>query len=168
MNKELTNSAQRVQTFLIENGYDCIVKELPDSTRTAEEAAHAIGCHVAQIAKSLVFIDKESGNPILVIASGIHRVDIKKIENSTGIHLIKADGKFVKEKIGFAIGGVPPIGHHEKIMTFLDSTLKDYEWLWAAAGTPYAVFQLSPYQLQKMTDGKFVDLKVEDGKNEFL
>lgn len=161
MNKELTNSAQRVQAFLIENGFSCVVKELPESTRTAEEAANAIGCDVAQIAKSLVFMDKESGNPILVIASGVNRVDIKKIENSTGIHLIKADGKFVKERIGFAIGGVPPAGHHEKIMTFLDPTLKDYEWIWAAAGTPFAVFQLSSNELQKMTDGKFIDLKMD-------
>ncbi len=86
MNKELPNSAQRVQAFLIENGFSCIVKELPESTRTAEEAANAIGCNVAQIAKSLVFIDKETGNPILVIASGFNRVDIKKIENSTGFY----------------------------------------------------------------------------------
>lgn len=165
MKKELSNSSQRVQTFLIEKGHYCIVKELPESTRSAEEAAKAIGCDVAQIAKSLCFIDKESGNPVLVVASGINRVDMKKIEDSTGIHLIKADGKFVKEKLGFAIGGVPPIGHKEKIITFLDPTLKDYEWIWAAAGTPFAVFQLKSNELQKMTDGKFIDLKVDNGKN---
>lgn len=165
MNKELSNSAKRVQMFLIENGYNCIVKELPGSTRTAEEAANAIGCRVAQIAKSLVFIDKESGNPILVIASGANRVDIKKIENSKGIHLIKADGKFVKENLGFAIGGIPPIGHNKKVITFLDPTLQDYEWIWAAAGTPFAVFQLNSGELQKMTDGEFIDLKVDDDKN---
>lgn len=165
MNKELSDSAQKVQTFLIENGYNCIVKELPDSTRSAEEAASAIGCEVAQIAKSLVFIDKVSGDPVLVIASGINRVDTKKIEDSTGIHLIKADGKFVKEKLEFAIGGVPPIGHHKKAVTFLDPTLKDYEWIWAAAGTPFAVFQLRSSELEKMTYGKYIDLKVDDGKN---
>lgn len=165
MNKELSDSAQKVQTFLIENGHSCIVKELPDSTRSAEEAANAIGCEVAQIAKSLVFIDKASEEPVLVIASGINRVDTKKIEDSTGIHLIKADGKFVKEKLGFAIGGVPPIGHHKKVLTFLDPTLKDYEWIWAAAGTPFAVFQLRSSELEKMTHGKYIDLKVDDGKN---
>ncbi|HEV8051186.1 MAG TPA: YbaK/EbsC family protein [Parachlamydiaceae bacterium] len=165
MNKELPNSAQRVQAFLIENGFSCIVKELPESTRTAAEAANAIGCEVAQIAKSLVFIDKESGNPILVVASGVNRVDTKKIEIATGFHLIKADGKFVKEKMGFAIGGVPPIGHNETVMTFLDPTLKDYEQVWAAAGTPFAVFQLRSNELQTMTGGKFIDLKVDDGKN---
>lgn len=162
---ELTGSAKRVQSFLIENGFNCMVKELPDSTRTAEEAALAIGCDVAQIAKSLVFIDKESGNPILVIASGINRVDTKKIETATGLQLLKADGKFVKERIGFAIGGVPPAGHYEKIVTFLDPTLKNYEWIWAAAGTPFAVFQLHSSDIERMTGGKFIDLKVDDGKN---
>lgn len=100
MSKQLTGSAKKVQDFLMGNGFSCTVKELPDSTRTAEEAAKAIGCEVAQIAKSLIFIDKISGNPILVIASGVNQVDIKKIENSTGLQLIKADGKFVKERVG--------------------------------------------------------------------
>lgn len=165
MNKELSNSANRVQMFLNENGYACVVKELPESTRTAEEAAKAIGCEVAQIAKSLVFIDKNSGKPVLVIASGINRVDTKKIESSMGVHLIKADGNFVKEKIGYAIGGVPPVGHNDKVITFLDPSLMDYEWLWAAAGTPFAVFQLKSIELQKMTNGTFVDLKLDDTKN---
>jgi len=165
MSKQLTGSAKKVQDFLMNNGFSCTVKELSDSTRTAEEAAKAIGCEVAQIAKSLIFIDKISGNPILVIASGVNQVDIKKIENSTGLHLIKADGKFVKERVGFAIGGVPPVGHNEKIVTYLDPSLMDYEWIWAAAGTPFAVFRLSSNEIQKMTDGKFIDLKVDNGKN---
>jgi prolyl-tRNA editing enzyme YbaK/EbsC (Cys-tRNA(Pro) deacylase) len=134
------------------------VTELPDTTRTAEEAAKAIGCAVAQIAKSLIFVDKVSGNPILVIASGVNQVDINKIENSTGLQLVKADGKFVKERVGFAIGGVPPVGHNEKISTFLDPTLKKYEFIWAAAGTPFAVFQLNSSEMEKMTGGKFIDL----------
>lgn len=159
MNKELSNSAEKVQDFLIENGFECIVTELPESTRTAQEAAQAIGCGIAQIAKSLVFIDKNSGNPILVIASGMNQVDTTKIENLKGLRLVKADGKFVKERIGFAIGGVPPICHREKIITFLDSTLKNYEWIWAAAGTPNAVFRLHSNEIQKMTGGEFIDLK---------
>lgn len=161
MSNQLTGSAKKVQDFLMVNGFSCNVKVLPDSTRTAEEAAKAIGCEVAQIAKSLIFIDKASGNPILVIASGINQVDIRKIENSTGLNLTKADGKFVKERVGFAIGGVPPVGHNEKIMTILDPTLKNYEWLWAAAGTPFAVFQLNSNEIQRMTDGKFIDLKLD-------
>lgn len=166
MTKELPDSAKRVQDFLVEHGFSCTVKELPESTRTADEAAKAIGCMVAQIAKSLVFIDKESGNPVLVIASGANQVDTKKIENATGFHLVKADGKFIKERVGFAIGGIPPVAHNEKIMTFLDPTLKHYEWIWAAAGTPFAVFQLKSNEIEKMTDGKFIDLRLEDGKNE--
>lgn len=158
MNRELSGSAKKIQNFLIDNGYSCEVKELPDSTRTADEAARAIGCEVAQIAKSLIFIDKASGKPILIIASGANQVDIKKLEQSKGLHLTKADGKFVKERVGFAIGGVPPVGHNEKITTFLDPSLMNYEWIWAAAGTPFAVFRLSSLEIQKMTDGEFVDL----------
>ena len=165
MNEQLTGSAKKVQDFLVDNGFSCTVKELPDSTRTAQEAAKAIGCEIAQIAKSLIFIDKISGNPILVIASGVNQVDIKKIENLTGLYLIKADGKFVKERVGFAIGGVPPVGHNEKIVTYLDPSLMDYEWIWAAAGTPFAVFRLSSNEIQKMTDGKFIELKVDNGEN---
>lgn len=161
MNKELSGNAKKIQNFLIVNGFSCEVKELPDSTRTAEEAARAIGCEVAEIAKSLIFIDKASGNPILIIASGANQVDIKKIEQSKGLHLIKADGKFVKERVGYAIGGVPPVGHNEKLMTFLDLSIKNYEWIWAAAGTPFAVFRLSSHEIQKMTDGEFMDLAVK-------
>lgn len=165
MSKQLTGSAKKVQDFLVDNKFSCTVKELPDSTRTAEEAAKAIGCEVAQIAKSLIFIDKISGNPILIIASGANQVDIKKIENSTGLQLIKAEGKFVKERVGFAIGGVPPVGHSEKIVTYLDPSLMDYEWIWAAAGTPFAVFRLRSNEMQEMTDGKFIELKVDNSKN---
>lgn len=161
MHKELSSSAKKVQGFLIDNGFSCEVKELPDSTRTADEAAKAIGCDVGQIAKSLIFIDKASGNPILVIASGINQVDIMKIGQSKGLQLVKADGKFVKERVGFAIGGVPPVGHNEKIMTFLDPTLLNFEWIWAAAGTPFAVFRLNSHEIQKMTSGEFIEMKLE-------
>jgi prolyl-tRNA editing enzyme YbaK/EbsC (Cys-tRNA(Pro) deacylase) len=153
----LKDSAKRVQNFLIESGFSCTVKELPDSTRTAKEAAQAIGCEVAQIAKSLIFIDQVSENPILVIASGINQVDLKKIGNATGLQLIKADSKYVKERVGFAIGGVPPVAHKEKLTVFLDPSLKNYEWLWAAAGTPFAVFRLNSSEIQRMTGGEFIE-----------
>lgn len=164
MKNVLQNSSIKIQKFLIDNNFNCTVLALPESTRTALEAARAIGCDAGQIAKSLVFIDKSSNEPILIIASGMNQVDIKKIESSTGRFLAKADGKYVKDKLGFAIGGVPPAGHKEKILTFLDPDLKLYEYLWAAAGTPFAVFQLSPVDLQKMTHGEFIDLKVETDK----
>ena len=158
MVSKLRGSAKRVQEFLVANGFSFDVKELPGSTRTAQEAADSIGCTVSQIAKSLVFREKETDLPILVIASGSNRVDVKKIEKSTGLKLGKADGKYVKEKVGYAIGGVPPIGHNESLKTILDPDLKKYEEIWAAAGTPFAVFQLKPADLESLTKGRWVDL----------
>lgn len=105
-----------------------------------------------------VFIDIATGNPVLIIASGSNQVDVRKLENLKGIRLVKADGIFVKQRVRFAIAGVPPVGHNEKMVTFLDPTLMEYEWIWAAAGTPFAVFRLNSQEIQKMTDGEFVDL----------
>jgi len=117
MTKELRDSAQRVQDFITAKGFSFEVKELPGSTRTAQEAADSIGCRVAQIAKSLVFKEKTTHEPILVIASGINRVDVAKIKTATGLKLGKADGNYVKEKVGFAIGGIPPAGHKDALKT---------------------------------------------------
>lgn len=161
MKSELSHSAKRVQDFLSDKGFSFEVKELPSSTRTAQEAADSIGCTVPQIAKSLVFKEKETGCPILVIASGSNRVDLKKIHKSTGLNLGKADGKFVKDRVGYAIGGVPPAGHDEPLETLLDVDLKKYETIWAAAGTPSAVFQLKPADLGSLTNGKWIDLSEE-------
>jgi prolyl-tRNA editing enzyme YbaK/EbsC (Cys-tRNA(Pro) deacylase) len=161
MGSELSNSAKRVQEYLAANGFKFEVKELPGSTRTAQEAADSIGCTVAQIAKSLVFREKETGRPVLVIASGSNRVDINKIQSSEGIKLAKADGNFVKERLGYAIGGVPPVGHNEPLETLLDKDLKNHDIIWAAAGTPFAVFQLKPADLDPLTKGKWIDLAEE-------
>ncbi len=161
MVSELRNSAKRVQEFLTSKGYSFEVQELPGSTRTAQEAADSIGCTVSQIAKSLVFREKEANLPILVIASGSNRVDVNKIEKATGLKLGRADGKYVKEKVGYAIGGVPPVGHNEPLNTILDPDLKNYEVIWAAAGTPFAVFQLQPVDLESLTQGKWIDLSEE-------
>jgi len=158
MESKLSVSAKRVQDFLFAKGFSFEVKELPGLTRTAQEAADSIGCAVAQIAKSLVFSDKETGLPILVIASGANRVDLAKIEITTGLKLGKADGKCVKERVGYAIGGVPPVGHNETLETILDKDLKKYEVIWAAAGTPFAVFQLKPAELESLTNGSWIDL----------
>lgn len=161
MVSELRDSAKRVQEFLLTKGFSFDVKELPGSTRTAQEAADSIGCTVSQIAKSLVFREKETDLPILVIASGSKRVDVKKIERSTGLKLGRADGKYVKERVGYAIGGVPPVGHNESLNTILDPDLKQHEEIWAAAGTPFAVFQLKPADLESLTKGEWVDLSEE-------
>jgi prolyl-tRNA editing enzyme YbaK/EbsC (Cys-tRNA(Pro) deacylase) len=161
MASELSDSAKRVQNFIFSMGFSYKVKELPCSTRTAQEAADSIGCTVSQIAKSLVFKDKETDRPILVIASGSNRVDVMKIQRSTGLKLGRADGKYVKERSGYAIGGVPPVGHKEPLETILDPDLKKHEIIWAAAGTPFAVFQLTPADLETLTKGKWIDLSEE-------
>jgi len=158
MASELSGSAKRVQDFLSAMGFSFEIKELPGSARTAQEAADSIGCSVSQIAKSLVFRDKEIDRPILVIASGSNRVDIMKIQKSTSLNLGRADGKYVKERVGYAIGGVPPAGHNEPLETILDKDLKKYETIWAAAGTPFAVFQLKPADLEPLTKGMWIDL----------
>jgi len=158
MASELSNSAKRVQDFLASKGFSFEVRELPGSTRTSQEAADSIGCQVAQIAKSVVFKEKASGRPVLVIASGINRVDVNKVKAATGLELGKADGKFVKERVGFAIGGVPPVGHSEPLQTILDPDLKNYETIWAAAGTPFAVFPLKSADLEGLTGGQWVEL----------
>ena len=158
MTQQLPNSAKRVQDFLVEKGYDFAVKQLPNSTRTAQEAAESVGCAVSQIAKSLIFKDKETNQPILIIASGSNRVDTKKVQRATGLRLGKADGNFVKETVGYAIGGIPPVGHTAPLRTILDPDLKKYATIWAAAGTPFAVFQLHPEDLGSMTNGEWLEV----------
>ena len=159
MEAKLSKKAQKVQSVLEEMGLPCEVLELPGSTRTAKEAAQAIGCEVAQIVKSLIFKGKESGMPVLVVASGVNRVNEKKLRNLIGEKVVKPDADFVREKTGYAIGGIPPVGHTQKLMTFIDEDLLAYEVIWAAAGTPHAVFKLSPEHLKQMTQGRVVPVK---------
>lgn len=156
----LNPSAQKVQNALSALGLQLRVVEMPASTRTAAEAAQAVGCDVGQIVKSLVFKTKRSGRPVLVIASGKNRVDEKKLEALLGEPLGKADADFVREHTGFAIGGVPPLAHNEKIMTFVDQDLLPYPTIWAAAGTPNAVFCLTPADLLLISGGETVDIKL--------
>jgi prolyl-tRNA editing enzyme YbaK/EbsC (Cys-tRNA(Pro) deacylase) len=160
MSDQLSNSAQKVQDALIALGFGTRqVVELPDSTRTAAEAAAAIGCTVAQIAKSLVFKGKTSGDPILVIASGVNRVNTKRIAELVGEGIDKPDADYVREKTGFVIGGVPPVGHSSPLTTFVDEDLRQFDEIWAAAGTSRAVFKLTPDDLVKMTTGRVIDVK---------
>lgn len=157
--QELSPSAQKVQRALNTLGLTLEVVELPASTRTAPEAAAAIGCTVGQIVKSLVFKAKRSERPVLVIASGANRVSEKKLETLIGEPLGKADADFVRQRTGFVIGGVPPLGHLEPLLTFIDEDLLQYEEIWAAAGTPNAVFKLAPKDLMRMTEGQVGDVK---------
>ena len=140
-------------------GFAFEVREFPDSTRTSAEAAAAIGCSVAQIAKSLVFRGGESGRAVLIIASGANRVDPAKAEALLGEAIGRADADFVREATGFAIGGVPPLGHDRPLVTLIDEDLLAFEEVWAAAGTPNAVFRLSPKDLGDLTGGRIGDLK---------
>lgn len=158
--QNLKKSAQSVQDALAQQGIECTVVEFPASTRTAIEAAAAIGCNVAQIVKSLIFKTKETEKPVLVLASGPNRVDEKIIESFVGEKIIKADADFTREVTGFAIGGIPPIGHKQEIpFIFIDEDLLKWNDVWAAAGTPNAVFNLQIQDLLIMTRGKVIEIK---------
>ncbi len=159
MPPSLSASAQKIQDLLTGQGYDLVVVEHSESTRTAQEAADRAGCSLGQITKSLIFQGKTSGKPILVLTSGANRVDEKILARYAGEPIRRADADFVRGVTGFAIGGVPPLGHINSIVTFLDEDLLQYETIWAAAGTPNAIFELTPTQLQAMTGGQPVRIK---------
>jgi prolyl-tRNA editing enzyme YbaK/EbsC (Cys-tRNA(Pro) deacylase) len=158
MDSELSASARKVQDTLEALGLKLEVIELPTSTRTAVEAAQAVGCQLGQIVKSVVFKAKRSGKPILVLASGANRVNEMRIEELIAEPLGKADADFIREQTGFTIGGVPPVGHRQQLETFIDQDLMQYKEIWAAAGTPNAVFGLSPGDLVEMTKGKITQI----------
>ena len=144
---------QRVREYLRSAGVDALVTEMPTTTRTAKEAAKVIGCSVAQIAKSIIF-RTASGRPVLVIASGANRVNEHHMSELIGEQIEKATPDFVQESTGFEIGGVPPVGHCRPIETWIDRDLLQFDIIWAAAGTPFAVFSIRPDQLQSITAGK--------------
>lgn len=156
MSESLSPSAQRVQEALAALGFAYRVHQLPASTRTAREAAVAVGCEVGQIAKSLVFRRTNSGTPVLVITSGANRVNEGKLRETVGEPVVMADAEYVREWTGFAIGGVPPLGHRQVLETLIDRDLLQYGEIWAAAGTPNAVFPLNPADLEAMTRGRVV------------
>ena len=159
MNASLSPSAQKVQDILAARGLALTVVELPQSTRTAAEAAQAVGCEVGQIVKSIVFRAAETNRPVLVVTSGANRVSEKAIAALLGEPLAKADAEFVRQRTGFVIGGVPPVGHAEPPVTFIDEDLLAYGEIWAAAGTPNAVFRLTPQDLLALTGAKAVKVK---------
>lgn len=151
----LSPSAQRVQAALEASGFAHLrVYESAESTRTAEEAAAAVGCAVGQIVKSLIFCTRETRRPILALTAGHNRVHEKTLARLVGEGLERADPAFVREVTGFAIGGVAPLGHPAPILTFIDEDLLTQGDLWAAAGTPNAVFGLSAAALVTLTNGR--------------
>lgn len=159
MSKALSSSAQKVQDALTREGFGHQVIELADTTRTAQDAATAVGCQVGQIVKSLVFKGKQTRTPVLVVASGANRVNEKNLGEVLSEPVKMAHPDFVKEKTGFVIGGVPPVGHSNPLKTFIDEDLLQYQDIWAAAGNPNAMFRLTPDELQKMTRGQVISVK---------
>ena len=153
----LPDSAQRVALLLREHGHEKPVVMLPQTGKTSAEAAAGLGYSVAQIAKSILFRRRDDDAPVLVVASGANRVDEEKVAQHVG-DIARADAKFVREKTGYAIGGVCPIGHLTPPVTLIDSDLLQLESLWAAAGHPHAVFNLSPQELIAMTGAPVVDV----------
>lgn len=159
MSTKLKESAQQFQNKLLDLGYSNQVVELPSSTRTAKEAAEAIGCDVEHIAKSIIFRLDNTDQALLVVASGKNQINEKQLGTFLNNKLKKADANFVREQKGYVIGGVPPLGHKEKLITLIDEDLFQYETIWAAAGHPMAVFQFTPDELVNMTEGQVVSVK---------
>ena len=156
---ELSSSAKKVQNALETLGLKNLqVVEMPATTRTANDAAAAVGCEVGQIVKSLVFKKATSGNALLIAVSGSNRVNEPAVAALIGEPIGKADAEFVRQQTGFVIGGVPPVGHSQPIDILIDQDLFQYTEIWAAAGTPNAVFRLTPQELALMTHGKVVKI----------
>jgi prolyl-tRNA editing enzyme YbaK/EbsC (Cys-tRNA(Pro) deacylase) len=149
----LPKSARRVQEALRALGLAAEVVELADSTRTAPEAAAAVGCQLGAIVKSLVFRGAESGEPVLVLVSGDRRADEARLTKALGEPVERADAGWVRDKTGYAIGGVPPVGHPAPVRTLFDEGLMRFDVVWAAAGTPRTVFPIAPDTLARVTGG---------------
>ena len=153
------SAVERVQRALGELNIETAIEELPDSTRTAQEAAQAVGLTVGQIVKSLVFMNDDE--PLLVCASGANRVSLEKLNRLVDGAVRQASPDEVRSATGFAIGGVPPTGFARPLTTLIDRDLMQYEGICAAAGTPHAVFRTTPLDLQRMTEGVFADVKAD-------
>ncbi len=161
----LHRNAEKIQRLLRELGGDNEVVQLSDSTRSAAEAATALGVEPAQIAKSIIFLTRsEAGEErsVLVVASGRHRISKKKLRVLLGSKPRQADADAVKRFTGYPIGGVPPLGHHQEPITLIDETLAQYEVLWAAAGTPFTVFRTTFDQLVQWTGGQVADVREDE------
>ena len=155
-------SALRIRRLLEDAGLAAPVVEFEEPTRTSAEADAAIGCAVAEIAKSVVFRDKADGRAVVVVASGDNRVDESKVARRLGTKLGRADADFVRASTGFVIGGVCPVGHANPVTLLLDADLQRFETVWAAARTPFSVFPLSPSDLARLTGAPWCDVR-QDG-----
>lgn len=156
----MSSSLERVKTALAESGAKVEVLEMPESTRTAMDAASACGCEVDQIAKSIIFKGLESGHVKLFLTAGGNQVDAAKASALAGEALGKADAQLIRSETGFAIGGVAPLGHLTKLPVWIDPKLLSFDLVWAAAGTPRHVFSIAPAELQKITGAESADFTV--------
>ena len=152
----LSKNAQKIQDALKASDLRLEVIELNASTRTAQEAANAVGCQIGQIVKSLVFRSGEDA--LLFLVSGQNRLNVERVSLEMGIPIEKADADFTREKSGYPIGGVPPIAHATPMRAFIDRDLMAFDEVWAAAGTPHAVFKLESRLLPELTGGLILDL----------
>ena len=160
-NSQLHPTAQKVADAAGDLGLEIAIREFEETTRTAEDAARAVGCNVAQIVKSLLFL--VNGQPTMALVSGPNRLDEKKLAALCRVgrkKIRRANADIVREVTGFAIGGVPPFGHKTSLTVYIDEDFWRFETIWAAAGTPNAVFSLSPGELVRTTQGLVGDLKV--------
>ena len=155
---DLKSASQRVQDEADKLGLTITVKQLSDSTRTAEDAAKACNCAVGQIVKSLIFQGRDSHDPILLLVSGDNRVNEKGATAYTGEKLKRPDAQYVRDVTGFAIGGIPPFAHATGLRTYIDKDLLKYDVVWAAAGTPNSVFSVSPRELSDRTGAQVVSM----------
>ncbi len=149
-------AVSRFESWLQQAGLELEVRHFPQGTRTAQDAAAAIGCEVGQIVKSLVF--QVAGRPIVALVSGSNRVNLTQLATAAGGKVERADAELARTASGFAIGGVPPFGHASQLPVFLDQDLLRYELIWAAAGRPDAVFAITPQRLQELAQATVVSL----------
>jgi len=159
MTDHLPDAAQKVAAAADRLGLSIAVMLMPDSTRTAEDAAAACGCRAGQIVKSLVFTGAQSRRDVLLLVSGDNRVDEAGVAVHLGEALERPRGAYVRKVTGFAIGGIPPFGHAAPLATYMDADLLAHDVVWAAAGTPNAVFSVDPRALQAATDAQIISVK---------
>ena len=149
----------RFEAWLSEGGHEIVVKRFPQGTRTAADAARAIGCDVGQIVKSLVFV--AGGRPVVALVSGPNRLDEQRLAVLAGQPVTKADAEIARTATGYSIGGVPPFGHATPVPVFMDRDLLRYGAVWAAAGRPDSVFEIQPERLRELSAATVADLKVD-------
>jgi prolyl-tRNA editing enzyme YbaK/EbsC (Cys-tRNA(Pro) deacylase) len=156
---DLKAACRRVEAGARALGLEISVLQMTQSTRSAEEAAAACGCDVAQIVKSLVFRGKSSGRSIMLLVSGANRVDERGVAASIGEGVRRPDAQYVRDVTGYAIGGIPPFAHAELLATFMDEDLLAHATVWAAAGTPESVFEIAPGRLADAVKARVIRVK---------